>query len=509
MAIIGRTVVRRVVVVALVAVLAVLDGCRLLSSGSGIDWHSCGSDDGVVSAAIPGSVAGRVSCGRLSVPLDPRDPGLGTISLAVARLGAAGPATGTLVINPGGPGGSGVGHLVGSAANLAQSAIADTHDIVSFDPRGVGASRPAIRCRTDAERDTERAMDLGDRSAAGIGRVERYREAMAHECRARVGADVLSRVGTDFVAGDLDRFRAALDEDAIAFLGYSYGTRLGLEYAARYPSRLEGLVLDGVVDPVEDPIDASIDQQRGFQQAFDAFAEDCVQRPGCPLGDRVEDAVARYRAMVDPLLADPAPAGGRTLSVEDAEIATVAALYQRSGWDDLRAALIALAAGDGTGMTRLADAFEGRDVDGRYDASQDAFVAISCADDRRVPDRARYDESELRARSAAPFRDDGRGTGRGPLGICEFWTPAVHPAGGPPVDGTPGVGTPPALVVASTGDPATPYPTAMAVARRIGAGRISVDRPGHTAVFRGDECVDRTVTRYLSDPTVPHATLGC
>ncbi|GAA3692285.1 alpha/beta hydrolase [Gordonia hankookensis] len=508
MAIIGRTVVRPVVIVAVVAMLA-LGGCRLVSSGSGIDWHACGPDDGVASATIPGSVAGRVSCGRLSVPLDPRDPGLGTVSLAVARLGAAGPKAGTLVINPGGPGGSGVGHLVDSSASLAESALADTHDIVSFDPRGVGASRPVIGCRTDAERDTERAMDLGDRSAAGIARVERYQATVALECRERVGPDVLARVGTDFVAGDLDRIRTALGEDAIDFLGYSYGTRLGLEYAARYPSRLGALVLDGVVDPVADPIDASIEQHRGFQQAFDAFAADCVRRPGCSLGDRADGTVARYRAILAPLLADPAPAGGRTLSAGDAETATVASLYQRSGWGGLRAALVALAAGDGTEMMRLADSFEGRDDDGRYDPTQDAFTAITCADDPRVPDRARYDELDRRARGAAPFRDDGRGSGRGPLGICEFWVPAVHAGGGMPDDGVPGAGAPRALVVASTADPATPYPTAMAVARRIGAAVISVDRPGHTSVFRGDECVDGAVTRYLSDLTVPHTTLGC
>ncbi|MYR05149.1 alpha/beta fold hydrolase [Gordonia sp. SID5947] len=510
MPLLRRTTVRRLAVGAVVMALGVLCGCRVLPAGGGIEWHACGPDDGVAATAAPGAVAGRLSCGRLSVPLDPRDPALGSISLAVARLGAAEPSTGTLVINPGGPGGSGVHHLVGSAGRLAQLPLANSHDIVSFDPRGVGASRPAIRCRTDAERDAERVMDLGGGSVAAIARVERYRQMLARQCRDRVGPEVLSRVGTDFVAGDLDRIRAALGVDQIAFLGYSYGTRIGLEYAKRHPSRLDALVLDGVVDPDEDPVDASVDQARGFQQAFDAFATDCARRPGCPLSGGAAERVAGYRELVAALLAHPAAsAERRELSAADAETATVAALYQESAWDDLRSALIGLASGDGTGMLRLADSLEGRDGAGRYDATQDAFLAITCADDRRVPDRARYDELDRRVRTAAPFRDDGRGGGRGPRGTCEFWTPAVRADDSPPNGVVLGAGAPRPLVVASTGDPATPYPTAMTVARRVGAMVVSVDQHAHTAVFQGDGCVDKAVGDYLTDPTVPHRILEC
>ncbi|MDY6810765.1 MAG: alpha/beta fold hydrolase [Actinomycetota bacterium] len=502
---------RRAGVLVVLALVAVVNSCRALTAADGIDWRACGPAFGVAEGAVPATLAGRMSCGRIEVPLDPGDTDLGTVGLAVARIAAAGSSRGTVVIDPGGPGGSGVGHLVGAALGLASQPIAVDHDLVAVDPRGVGASRPSLRCRTDAERDAERAMDFGDRSAAGVRRIEAYRSSVAERCRDRVGAQFLTRVGTAFVASDLDQVRRRLGVDAIAFVGHSYGTRLGIEYARRYPERLRAVVLDGIVDPAEDPVDATVAQMTGFGQAFDAFARDCVTRADCPLGDRADGAVEAYRRLVGPLIVDPAPAGSRLLSAGDAETGTIFALYQRARWSDLRRALGALGGGDGAGLLRLADAYEGRGEDGHYDRMQDAFLSISCADDRRLGEHDRPGELDRRIRAAAPFLDDGRATGRGPSSICELWPlPARSPsASDDDADAAWPAAAPTPVVVATTGDPATPYATSASFADEVGADLITVTGVDHTAVFAGDPCVDVAVGRYLADPTKASVGLTC
>ncbi|WP_187583146.1 alpha/beta fold hydrolase [Gordonia sp. OPL2] len=498
---------RRIIALMMVA-LGVLAGCRAPAAVTpGIAWEPCESDGDVVAGDAP-SAGTRVLCGRLDVPLDPGDPAAGTVSLAVARLPARGVRAGTVVIDPGGPGSSGVDHLIRAGRSPAGLPFAGSHDLVAVDARGVGASRPSLRCRTDAERDAARAADTGDRSAAGIARIEHDHEELALRCRDRIGAAFLSRVGTDFAVDDLDRVRIALGEGRIGFVGHSYGTRTGIEYARRFPSHVDGVVLDGVVDPDGDPVDAALAQLGGFGRAFDAFAADCVRRAGCPLGSRADQAVQRYREMLAPLRVSPVAVGDRTLSQGDAETATVAALYRQSTWGRLRGALAGLARGEGSDLLALADSAEGRMPGGGYDATSDAFLAITCADDTRVADRARWDDYDARARRAAPFRDDGRGTGRGPRGICDHWTPAARPPGAAlPVGGW--RSDAPALVVVTAGDPATPYAAGIEWARENGAGVVTVRGQDHTAVFRGDPCVDDVVSRYLTDLRVPPGHLTC
>ncbi|AZG43622.1 alpha/beta fold hydrolase [Gordonia insulae] len=506
----ARSMARRFPIVVLMLIAGVVASCGVPAADDDIGWRTCGTDDGVSVGSLPASLDGRVTCAHIENPLDPGDRSAGTISIAVARLQARGPREGTVVLNPGGPGGAGVAHLVATAPELAALGLADTHDIISFDPRGVGASRPSVRCRTDDERDAERAADFGDRTPAGIARIEAHQRLVAQRCRERTGEALLARVGTDFVVADLDRIRGALGIDKIAFVGHSYGTRIGIGYARQFPSHVAGLVLDGVVDPAEDPVEASLDQLRGFQVAFDAFADDCVRRPDCALGDRADEAVTNYQQLIRPLSDRPLRVGNRTLTGADAENGTVAALYQESSWARLRVALRRLADGAGADLLALADRFAGRDARGHYDASQDAFLAITCADQpSRSAERKVYDEFDRRARDVAPFRDDGRAGGHGPIGICESWTPAARSDAGPVSDGPFPPGVPRGLVVAATGDPATPYPTAVEFARRVGAGFIGVDAMAHTAVFRGNRCVDAAATAYLSDLTVPRGRLVC
>ncbi|MFW0792809.1 alpha/beta fold hydrolase [Gordonia sp. CPCC 205515] len=500
-----------VAVTVLALLTTVVVGCAGPSEPDGpFAWHPCGADDGVDVSGLDSFESNRLRCGRLAVPLDPADPALGTVTLAIARLSASVRRTGTLVVDPGGPGVSAAAHVVRTAPRLLSQSISATTDIVGIDWRGVGASRPSVRCRTDGERDAERAMDLGDRTPAGIVRIENYYRHLATQCRDRVGAALLGRVGTDFVADDLDQVRIALGEDTIDFLGHSYGTRVGITYARRHPQHVRSLVLDGVVDPDEDPMTATIEQYGAFQHALDAFSVDCAGYPACPLGDRPGSATARYRSLVDPLVARPVPVGARVLDAVDAKTGTLSALYGQDRWPRLRSALTQVTGGSGEALLALADDMEGRATNGRYTGQMDSYRAVRCADDIRITDRRRHDDLDTRVRQVAPFTDDGRGTGHGPIGVCEFW-PQAQRAQPPTRIATPMPPTPmpPTLMVSTLGDPATPHATALRLADALGVGLLSVRGVNHTAVFHGDDCVDDAVNTFLTHPTRATDRLTC
>ena len=188
---------------------------------------------------------------------------------------------------------------------MAPRGLARRFDLVGLDPRGVGASTPAIDCLTDAERDAERADVDVDPSPAGVSATEQENRDYAQRCTQRVGADVLAHMGTRDAARDLDVLRAALGDAKLTYLGYSYGTRLGSTYAEDFPQNVRALVLDGALDPNQSTIDRSVAQAAGFQAAFDAFAAECTGRRGCPLGTDRGQAVARFQALTRPLIDRP------------------------------------------------------------------------------------------------------------------------------------------------------------------------------------------------------------
>ena len=228
----------------------------------------------------------RYECARLEVPLDYAAPTARTAQLGVLRLEASGAKIGSLVVNPGGPGASGmsaVPSLFGSGPG-AEGPLTARFDVVGLDPRGVGASTPTIDCLTDAEWEVERGDLDVDPSPAGVAQTEDENRRYAQRCTDRVGADVLAHVGTRDAARDLDVLRAALGDPQLTYLGFSYGTRLGSTYAEDFPQNVRALVLDGALDPSQSTVDRSVAQAAGFQQAFDAFAAECARQGDCPLG---------------------------------------------------------------------------------------------------------------------------------------------------------------------------------------------------------------------------------
>ena len=449
-------------------------------------------------------------CARLTVPLDYSKPGGDTITLGVLRKPAGSPdkRIGALVINPGGPGAAGMPTAARLATQEKNTELGQRFDFVGFDPRGVGASEPAVRCLTDAERDTERAEDDElDPSPAGVAKVETDEKDYAAKCVQRTGKGtaMLANIGTRDVVKDMDVLRSALGEPKLTYLGYSYGTRIGTTYAETFPGNVRALVLDGALDPGQNAVDELVAQGQGFQKAFDGFVAWCVKRQDCALGRDATKALALYQGLVRPLAQRPIDVDdGRKLSYSDATTGVIQALYAEQLWEYLNTGLGELKNNRATTLMLLADNYLERGKDGHYSTTQDAFTAIRCVDDPRVTDKNVVLEAQRRYKLAAPFLDDGNAPSAA-LDSCAFWP--VPNTGQPHLPKVGGL--PPVLVVSTTNDPATPYVAGVNLAKALGGGLLTFEGTQHTAFLQDNKCVDAAGTRYLVDLQLPATGTRC
>jgi pimeloyl-ACP methyl ester carboxylesterase len=496
---------------AVVAILTVVAGCTRFTDGHAslampevgapIVWDKCANASGGATSPLLDSAR----CGRLGVPVDYSKPESAGASLFLIKFPATGAKIGSLVVNPGGPGESGVN----IALTLAQSlpdALRERFDLVGFDPRGVARSRPALWCNTDAENDTLRADPMVDYSPAGVAHIEKVTNEFVQRCVDKMGKEFLANVGTASVVKDLDRLRAALGDSKLTYLGYSYGTRIGAGYAEAYPENVRAMVLDGAIDPNMDPMDADIRQAAAFQSAFNEYAAGCAAEPDCPLGSDPAKAVDVYHSLIDPLVNRPArTADPRGLSYSDAIVGTILPMYSKTLWPSLTTALREIAGGRGDKMLKLADQYMHRDQNGRYTNATDARSAVSCVDRPPVKDRAKAVEEDRRLREVAPFMSYGQFTGNAPLNTCAFWP--VPPTGEPHSISVRDI--PPVLVISTTGDPATPYQAGVDLARQLSGSLLTYDGTQHTIALQGNSCVDAIVTRYLIDLNMPPLESRC
>ncbi len=348
------------------------------------------------------------------MPFDYAKPDVPRFTLPLVKLPAADPAhrVGTLVINPGGPGGSGAQYALGARLEFPAAVLA-RFDIVGFDPRGAGASQPAPNCENGPQLDTFFAIDDEPSDPAQLARVVAASKQFAAQCE-RNSAALLPYVGTPNAARDMDVLRAALGESRLTYLGKSYGTYLGAWYAQLFPRRVRALVLDGSVDPATSSLNATIAQAQGFQRAFGSFAAWCLAAPGCPLvgsaGGSAGGSVAGGEAKVEALItrANSAPLARR---LDDGQVADGAmllygvadALYSRSSWPILKAALASAFTGDGTGLVDLANKLYGRNPNGTYSTLANAVTAIDCLDRPWPRSLAPWRSAASAAEEAAPM----------------------------------------------------------------------------------------------------------
>ncbi len=479
---------------------AVLAGPQI---GQPVEWGPCGGGGGGGGTALP--VPAGAQCGKIAVPVDYDDPGGAGATLALIRFPATGEKIGSLIINPGGPGESGIE----AAASLLEgmpAPVRERFDLVGFDPRGVGSSTPALWCNSDADNDKLRAEPQVDYSPEGVQRIEDQTKEFVQRCIDKMGTEFLANVGTASVAKDLDALRAAVGDEKINYLGYSYGTRIGAAYAEAYPEKVRTMVLDGAVDPNADPVQADIDQAAAFQEAFNDYAADCADDPNCPLGTDPDKSVDIYRSLVDPLVDKPLPTRDpRGLSYNDAIVGTIMALYSPNLWRHLTRGLTEMTEGRGDTMLALADMYMRRDPQGRYTNATDARVSVNCVDEPPITDRAKIVEEDRRLREVAPFMNYGEFTGHAPMSTCAFWP--VPPTSVPHAASAPGL--PPVLVISSTGDPATPFQAGVDLAEQLGGTLLTFDGTQHTVAFQGEQCVDDYVAAYLVDLVLPPTGAAC
>lgn len=453
-------------------------------AAAGLRWRSCGTE---------------LECATLTVPVDRADPTGPTVGLSVIRQPARDPArrVGSLVLDPGGPGGSGVDFLRDTLWGMNPT-LRDRFDVVAFDPRGTGASH-AVDCRYDMDR--YYALDVAPRDAAGWEALVAGSAAFADACAAQEG-DWLAHIGTDETVDDLDRLRQALGEERLTYLGYSYGTLIGARYAAAYPDRVRALVLDGPIDPDLPAARAQLDQAVGFETVLGNFLRWCDRR-ACAFRAGSASAGAALSALDERARRSGlATSGDRTLSRTELQIGIATALYSgRSGFATLAGALDEARRGDATAVARLADAYTQRSPSGAYGTIQDAFFAVSCLDGPSVGSvddvRALYDQ----AGAVAPRL--GPGIVSNAL-VCAQWPVAARPLA--PLSVRPDLGI---LVVGTTQDPATPYAGAVALAAELHAPLLTVAGDAHTAFDNGNDCVDVRVVTFLLTARRPAHGVRC
>jgi pimeloyl-ACP methyl ester carboxylesterase len=449
-----------------------------------LDWEDC--DAGF-------------ECTELTVPIDYAKPNGHTMQVAVIRKQASGTHRGSLIINPGGPGASGVDYARNAAGQFG--GVTSSFDLVSFDPRGVARSRP-IRCVSSADLDD---YIHGDPTPDDPGEHEDLvssSKAFAEACFKENG-NYLSHVGTIDAARDMDVLRAALGDPKLTFYGASYGTYLGAKYAQLFPKRIRAMVLDGALDPRQPTSAENRVQAIGFETNLRDFLANCASMSSCPLGssaDEVEQNLNRLEASVDD---NPLSVGSRSLGPGEFFEGLALGLYSTTYWPFLRDALDEAQNGDGARLLAFSDALTDRKADGSYGNLIESNLAINCVDRPSAREVSVYDRNADAFGKTAPHFGTAIAYGSLP---CAFWrVPPVEDA-----HAVTAMGAPPIVVIGTTRDPATPYVWSKALAKQLSSGvLVTYDHNGHTAYDQGDSCIVLSVNLYLERVKVPRDGLRC
>lgn len=443
------------------------------------------------------------SCAAIHVPLNYADPSGKTVSLELLKVHDSQDTApiGSLLIDPGGPGDSAIIFtLLGGVQEMPLNVLRH-FDLIGFDPRGVQFSSP-INCISNTQKDVLYDVNDDVRTASGFAQAKASAALVAQKCSSLYGAD-LAQFNTVNTARDMDRIRQAVGDDQMNYLGFSYGTELGAQYAHLFPKKIRVAVLDGAVDPLADDITSFADQLGGFEGAFDQFAADCAGRASCrALGDPrqvVYDLVAKADASP---MHSSAHHETRTASGAIVLTGVLEALYSKSEWRDLESALFEGQQGDAKGLFVLADRYTQRISDGTYTNIFDANTTIGCNDSKPGPS-----DATIRATAtawAAKYPMFGVWAAQS-LFACQSWQPVRTP---PPLPTAPTAH--PVLVIGNLHDPATPYQGAKNLASTMGNTELlSWDGEGHTSYLQGSSCVDGYVNAYLISGTLPPKNTTC
>jgi pimeloyl-ACP methyl ester carboxylesterase len=443
-----------------------------------VDWKPC--------ADAPG-----VDCGTVTVPIDWAHPDRGTTSIALARRKATDPAKriGSVLMDPGGPGGPGAGQVKEGWGLSAE--VGKRFDTVGFDPRGIGDSTQ-VKCGL-----AEFIADHPEvpRDQAEFEQLAQYNRNLGESCTRLTGS--LARFAdTESVARDMDAIRAALGDKKLTYYGVSYGTLMGQQYAELFPDKVRALVLDSNMDHSQRTAWEFLrSETQSVQAEFGEFAAWCGRTTSCALHGRDVSAVTRD-------LQDKA-ARGELKEPQSGEVVTplnLASMIQNSfygpSWDQLATRLKSLA--DGTAPAATAKLSDDVPIN-------QVFQSVFC-DDWRMPVH-NYAELETYRRGAAALAPDVKVNSLGWQAItaCVGWPEKTSNAQHP----LQVHGAPPLLMLSSRHDPATPYAWSQTAARQSGSTLLTYDGWGHGAYFKNSDCVTKATDDYLITGKLPAKGTHC
>jgi pimeloyl-ACP methyl ester carboxylesterase len=456
-----------------------------------VHWHSC-------PRKVDGQAhTGTLRCGQLQVPLNYASPGGRKISIALSEVPATAPPSqrqGALLVNPGGPGASGLALPTLVAAVLGQAVSAD-YDIIGFDTRGVGSSVPALHC--DASFFTRPRPSYVPSSSAAERVLINRAKAYAADCERRFGW-LLPHMTTADIARDMDSIRAALGQQKISYLGYSYGTYLGQVYGTLFPGRVRRMVLDSVVDPAGVWYADNISQDYAFQGRMNAFfawvaANDAAYHLG---GTRAAVAAAWARAVAQVRLHPITGPSGPLIGPDELSDTFLVGGYEEAIWPGLAAALTGYSHGGSAGQLISLYRSYGQQSENEFAV----YNAVNCADVNWPRSWAKWNADTWRVYRTAPFEAWGNAWFNA---ACAFW-PVKGPATPMRIDGAQ---LPPVLMLQGTLDAATPYAGALVARKALPSARMVVVKGGgnhgQSLTSPPDPCVLAYLSRYLGNGTLP------
>lgn len=459
-----------------------------------VHWKNCWSD---------------FECATVKAPIDWADPSKGDIELALVQHRAqAQNALGDLLVNPGGPGASGVNFVHESLSRATTEQVSDAYNVIGFDPRGVGRSTPVTCFTSDAEMD-----DLlygiipGTRgSAEWQANRKNLAATFVDACAVNTG-ELINHLSTADAAHDMDMIRAALGQKKLDYLGYSYGTELGAVYADMFPTKVGRMVLDGAVDPMVTRAEETVIQAEGFETALRNYVSWCLKRSDCPVSGSLDAAMKQIASLLHAVDLKPIRADdGRMLGADTLVTAIALPLYSQDSWSFLTSVLTDTLAGSSEVAFQSADIYNERESDGSYRSnSTEAFNAINCADAIAVTDPALIAAQLEQLHAVAPVL--GEYFGYGDV-VCAQWPATAVP----PAERTPltAAGSPDILVVGTIYDPATPYSWAVALAGQLPNGHlITYQGDGHTAYGQASDCINSVIDDFFLTGAVPTSDPNC